>query len=50
MPSKKTDEIVEVECVAGNVWTSNGKLTKGEKDIVPADEAKSLGKAVKVLK
>lgn len=43
-------DLVEIECVVPNVWTSNGKMLKGDTDIVYADEAKALGEAVRVLK
>lgn len=41
---------VKVTCAAPNVWTSAGKLLKGDKASLPADEVKSLGDAVKADK
>lgn len=48
--SKKEPKEVTVECVVNNVWTRKGKLTKGDKVTLPADEAKELGKMVKIVK
>lgn len=38
---------VKVTCVAANVWTSAGKLFKGDEASLPADEVKALGSTVK---
>lgn len=42
--NNETAEIKDrtVECVWSNVWTSKGKLLKGETAEVPADEAEAL--------
>ena len=37
----KTD-VCLVECIVSNVWTSKGKILKGETVVVPNDEAKAL--------
>ncbi|MGB0855083.1 MAG: hypothetical protein ACPGSI_17430 [Pikeienuella sp.] len=33
---------VKVTCVAANVWTSKGKLLRGDSETVPPEEAKAL--------
>lgn len=37
---------MKVTCKQANVWTSKGKLIKGESADVSAEEAKALGSAV----
>lgn len=48
--NKKKPAEQEVECVWANVWTSQGKMLKGETKTLPSDEVDDLGKAVKAVK
>lgn len=43
-------EIVGVRCVVANVWTSNGKLFRGDEDEVTRAEAEALGAMVEILR
>ena len=53
---KKDDTAVSaaviVRCLWPNVWTSEGKLLKGEEAILPADEAAALDAkdAIKIVR
>ena len=38
----------KVTCIVANVWTSKGKLLKGQSDTVPKKEAEMLAAAGKV--
>ncbi len=54
-PPKQDDEstaYVRVRCLWPNVWTSAGKLMKGEEAEIPADEAAALDArdAIKVVR
>ncbi len=36
------DDLVTVECIVPNVWTSKGKLLRGDIAEIPADELPAL--------
>jgi len=43
------DEVIEVECLVNNIWTSKGKTKFGEKVSLPATEAKQIVAAMKKI-
>ncbi len=43
-------ETVEIICSVPNVWTSEGKILRGEAVTLPIDEARALVKAGKAFK
>lgn len=46
-PQDVSDELVTVECIVHNVWTSAGKLLRGDIAEIPASELPLLdGKVV----
>lgn len=46
-PTPKPPADREVTIAVPNIWTSKGKLLKGDKVTLPAAEIKALGDAVK---
>jgi hypothetical protein len=43
-------EMVEIICSVPNVWTSEGKILRGDAITLPIDEARALVKAGKAYK